>query len=275
MVKSADRGSGTTGVTESSSTRTLDRAFFLLEAVAEAPEGIGVTDLAVIADLDKATVSRLLASMRTLGYLHQRPDDRKYTLGGRALWLARHYQDAQAVRSIAHPYLRALAEETGETVHLAIAEGTVMNYVLQIDPNNPIRLESTVGSRLALHRAATGRAVLAAMDETGRASMLTVLTEQFTDDPMLAELRSAIGLAAQRGWASVERGDDITRLAAAIHDSSSTPIAGVSVSGPSFRVDGKTDSIAASCMKAADIISAALGHSATADTAATPTKTLR
>jgi DNA-binding IclR family transcriptional regulator len=249
------------GLVESSSTRTLDRAFLILEAVAEAPGSVGVTELSAVANLDKATVSRLLASMRTLGYVRQHPEDRKYTLGGRALWLARRYQDSRAVGRIALPFLQALAETTGETVHLAIAEGSVMNFVLQVDPRNPIRLESTVGTRLPLHRAATGRAVLSTLSRKEREEMIASLTEMDPDDPALIDLESAIVAAESQGWASVNRGDDITRVAAAIRDSAGAAIAGVSVSGPSFRVESLSGEMAKACMSAARDISAALGYS--------------
>ena len=45
------------------SVQSIERAFHILRAVAEAPEGIGITELAQRTDLHKSTVSRLVAAL--------------------------------------------------------------------------------------------------------------------------------------------------------------------------------------------------------------------
>jgi DNA-binding IclR family transcriptional regulator len=251
-----------TVTTDGGSTRTLDRAFALLEAVALAGTGVGVSELAVSSGLDKGTVSRLLGSLRGLGYVQQSETDRRYVLGGRCLWLARQYQGSQVARQIAHPRLEELADQTAETVHFALLEGVQMIYVDEIKHDGPIQLKSSIGNRLRVDLAATGRAVLAQLDavELGRIlDAVEALVEPAQRDAYLSNLRLDLTGYQRAGWATVDRGDDITRIAAAVCDASGVPIGGVSVSGPTFRVHDRSMELAQLCTETAARISVDLG----------------
>lgn len=118
-----------------------------------------------------------------------------------------------------------------------------------------------MGSQLPLHRAATGRAVLSTLSEAERQAMIASLTEMEPNHPELIDLEAAIATVESQGWASFNRGDGIARVAAAIRDSAGIGIAGVSVSGPAFRIEPVFDDIAHACMKAARDISSVLGYS--------------
>ncbi len=100
------------------SSRTLTRGLAVLEIVA-ASEGIGVSEIASRVDFDKGTVSRLLATLRRLGYVNQRAD-RLFEIGSKAAWLAGSYDSRlDLIRRAAAPHLAALCARTRETVHLA------------------------------------------------------------------------------------------------------------------------------------------------------------
>lgn len=252
---------------DGSSTRTLDRAFALLEVVALGSDGVGVSELATSSGLDKGTVSRLLSSLRGLGYVQQRESDRRYVLGGRCLWLARQYQGAQGSRLVAHPHLETLAELSSETVHFAILEGSQMIYIDEIQHDGPIQLKSSIGNHLRVDLAATGRAVLAALPQNDRGAILDAVESTLPESERASrrrQLDSDLELYRQRGWATIDRGDDITRIAAAVTVAEGTPIGGISVSGPSFRVAARAEELARLCVEVAQRISVELGdqHSA-------------
>ncbi|MET0812776.1 MAG: IclR family transcriptional regulator [Microbacterium sp.] len=244
--------------------RTLVRGFTVLELVADSPQGIGVTEIAQLAELDKGTVSRLLSTLRQMGYVQQRTVDRRFVLGSRCLWLARAYRSRQEeITDIAAPLLAELRDATQETVHLAIREGFFVAFVAQEQPDRSIRVRSAIGSRLPLHRTAMGRALLALLGDEERQSLIAAIVadaeergETVDVDGLLADVEAG----AERGWALVDRHDDVTRIASAIIDPDGEPIAAITLSGPTYRVDPELDRFGEAVAGTARAVSAAMRH---------------
>lgn len=239
----------------------LTRGIVVLEQVVSTGAGIGVTEIAQRCGMDKSSASRVLATLRELGYVHQRSADRRYVAGSRALWLAQGYRNALAALTVqAHAHLEAVRDATGETVHLAVRDGFWVIYLDQVDSGRSVTVQSAVGNRLELHRTAMGRAILAAMAAPERDRLLTEITAAAGQEAA-ESLRVDAARVADRGWAGVDRHDDVTRLAAAILDAGGAPIAALTISGPSYRVDPRLAELGAEAARAAESISAALGAS--------------
>jgi predicted transcriptional regulator len=67
--------------------QSLDRAFVILETIADAGGSIGLSQLAEKADLPLATIHRLVRTLVDLGYVRQEAS-RQYSLGPRLMRLA-------------------------------------------------------------------------------------------------------------------------------------------------------------------------------------------
>jgi IclR family acetate operon transcriptional repressor len=237
--------------------RTLVRGLTILELVAKSPGGASVTDLAAAADLDKGTTSRLLTTLRNLGYVRQRPGDRHYLLSGRLLTLALAYHSQLDLRETARPHLVRLRDTTHETVHLAVREGDDIIYVDQLEPDRSVRIRSSVGRALPMHRTAMGRAIMAALPaEECEAAIARVGEGEPADTD---EIREGVRLARERGWATIDRNDDVTRVGAAILDATGEPIGAITVSGPSYRMTDRMTEWAAACVDTAHEIGRDLG----------------
>ena len=249
---------------EASSSRTLVRGITVLETVAAAPGGISVTEVSASTSLDKGTASRLLAALRELGYVRQRETDRQYVLGSRSLWLSQRYRAGQEdLTGVAGPFIGALRDLTHETVHLAIREGLSMVYVAQEQPDRQIRVQSAVGQRLPLHGTAMGRAILAVMPDDDRETLLRTIqldVEQAGGTVDFDEIRNDVIQARLRGWAAVDRHDDVTRIAAAIVDQQDHPIAAISLSGPSYRIVEHVEELGSEVARTAREVSEALAR---------------
>jgi IclR family acetate operon transcriptional repressor len=237
--------------------RTLVRGLKLLDLVAQSPAGASVTDLAAAADLDKGTTSRLLSTLRSLGYVRQRHGDRQYLLSGRILALALAYQAQLDLREVARPHLVRLRDRTHETVHLAVVEGDDVIYVDQLEPDRSVRIRSSVGRAMPLHRTAMGRAIVAALAPEERRRTLDELSRRPDVDE--AELREAVATAIRRGWATIDRHDDVTRVGAAVVDAVGQPVGAITVSGPSYRMAERMAEWADECVRTAREIGADLG----------------
>lgn len=265
MADSSRPASATTAPT----IRTLGRGLAALEAVAEAEDGIGVIEVAAVVGVDKGTASRLLASLREAGYVRQRAD-RRFELGSKVGWLARRYGtwDDELVQ-VAEPYLEKLRDVTQETVHLAVVEGTEVSFLAQLVPDRSVRVQSAVGVRLALHRTAMGRAVVASLSGSARERTLDAVRRVAAatqDEAAVAEFTTDVAAAEERGWAAIDRHDEVTRLAAVVRGAKGEPIAAIALSGPTYRMEKELDCNSRRIVETADAISAALddhAHSAT------------
>jgi IclR family KDG regulon transcriptional repressor len=245
-------------------TRTLLRGLKLLELVAEAPDGIGVTELAEGAALDKATTSRLLATLRETGWARQDPVDRRYRLTGKVAHLSRIHSDKLNLRALARPHLTRLRDEVNETAHLGVIEGDAVVYIDKLECSNSIRLISTIGQHMPILTTALGRAILAVLPEPERAEHVRQLVLAKRTARTIADralLLQELAASAERGYAvdHEQNEEGVSCVGAAIREPDGSAIAAISVSGPTFRMVSKLDAIGRACCRSAAAISRELG----------------
>ncbi len=139
--------------------QSLDRAFAILEAMADAGGVIGLSQLAERADLPLATIHRLVRTLVNLGYVRQE-DSRQYSLGPQLMRLSDTASKRVGVWT--RPAMSAAVAELGESVNLAILDADEIVYVAQVQPSaNFMRMFTEVGFRTPPHATAVGKAILA------------------------------------------------------------------------------------------------------------------
>lgn len=245
-------------------TRTLLRGLTLLEMIGGERDGATVTELAAAAQLDKGTVSRLLGTLRDAGWAYQSPEDRRYRLAGKALALSHDYTNRVDLRALAMPLLSGLRDEWNETVHLGVIEGDEVVYVERLAPASNVQVVSIVGQRMPIANTAMGKAYLSALPDEERERRageqdLVRRTEHTILDR--ASFMADVLQSAERGYAidQEENDPEITCVGSAVTDMTGRPIATISVSGPSYRMNKQVGDVGLSCAVAAKSISAALG----------------
>ena len=130
--------------------RSAHRMFTLLELLARKGE-MGVTELGIAAELNKATVYRQLNALLTMGYVKKDEKSEKYSLTYKLLEVAGQLLNHIDIRTITQPHLANLAAQTGETVHLVQREGVYIVYIDKVEPTvNSIRMVSRCGSRFTV-----------------------------------------------------------------------------------------------------------------------------
>ena len=102
---------------------TIGKALSLLDLISELDKDIGLSDLARLSALDKATARRFLVELERHGFVEQDEDTRRYRLGAAPVRLARLRQARFPFVAVAAPFAKALAEQAGETVHLSEFSG--------------------------------------------------------------------------------------------------------------------------------------------------------
>jgi IclR family transcriptional regulator, acetate operon repressor len=221
------------GSTRSNSVQSLDRAFGILETMAEAGGIIGLSQLAERADLPLATIHRLVRTLVDLGYVRQEPS-RQYSLGPRLMRLV----DAGAKRigTWAKPAMTTAVAELNESVNLAVLDGDEIVYVAQVQPSgNFMRMFTEVGRRTFPHSTAVGKAILAHRPEAevrrllARTGMKRHTTHTITDPD---EFLAALAETRARGFALDDGEQEVgVRCVAVVVPEAPQPMA-LSLSGP-------------------------------------------
>ncbi len=215
--------------------QTLARGLMVLEKLAEAPDGLGITELAEAFEVDKGSMSRVLQTLSNYGFAEKDERTRKYVLGPQIVRLSRAVLTRLPVRETAKPYLQKLVEATGENAHLAIlAQGQAL-YIDQAESSSSLRVHTGIGTLAPLHCTALGK-VLLAFANAPAAETLASYTVRTITDP--AALRHHIEQVKTQGYAidDEEFEPGVRCIAVPVRDYRGRCVAAIGVSGPTSRL---------------------------------------
>lgn len=230
---------------------------------------VGVTDIAAQVGLHKSSVSRLLATLESEGWVEQDPSTRKYQLGLGLIAIAGPLLANLNVRQVAHPYLNELAATSQETTVLALWENAASVTVEQIASDRTIKHTSPLGARYTSTGSATVQIFLAELTFSAVEDLINSGTIRLQDGWTLDELRQRLEIVRERGYATNlrETFDDEIGIAAPVYDHHSQVVATVLLAAPSYRIDDHTiDTLIKQCTAAAAKISTRMGHPASHET---------
>jgi IclR family acetate operon transcriptional repressor len=218
--------------------QSAERILALLTSFDDARPEQGVTELAKLIGVHKSTASRLAVVLERAGLLSRH--GRRYRLGLETIRLG-----TLALRSLdfvdgLRPAMEKLSGQTGETINLAIPDGTGILNVAEIPATFILSCSSGwIGRRTAPHAVANGK-VLLAWD----AIPVPAELERYTSRTITSPDALAADLARVRanGYATAvsELEDGLVAVAAPVFDGQGACVAALSVSGPEFRLRPET-----------------------------------
>lgn len=217
------------------------KVFGLLQALTERSE-TGISELSVRLAMPKATVYRFLQTMVTLGYVRQEPDSERYGLTMRVFELGAKALQYPELVDLAKNHMQILADKTGETVHLGTLIDSEIIYVHKVDSRHMLGMYSKVGRRAPLHCTAIGKVLMAWEDPERRGLILQGADfKPFRDNTItqLDAFEAELARVKAQGFGEdrEEFDDHIRCLGVPIFDRLDRPIAGLSISFPTFRYD--------------------------------------
>jgi IclR family acetate operon transcriptional repressor len=222
--------------------QSVERAFDLLEMLADAGGALGLSELAATSKLPLPTVHRLMRTLVNRGYVRQEAS-RRYTLGSRLIRLGE--TSGRMLGASLRPFLAQLVRLTGETANLAMLDGDDVVYIAQAPSPHQMRMFTEPGRRVLPHCTAVGKALLAQLPPGQARAVLErqgmpAFTPTTITDPDL--LLAHLAVIRKQGFA-IDEGEQevgVRCFAVAVPD---TPAAlAVSISGPQARM---TDEAAA------------------------------
>jgi IclR family acetate operon transcriptional repressor len=145
------------------SIQVIARAMAVLKACNRLGPGQSLGGIAREVGLPRSTVQRIVQSLAEGGFLIANGKSKSIALGPELL--AMGASATANVFEIAHPFLKSLAEKTGETVDLARFSGDRMVFIDQVPGAHRLRAVSAVGDVFPLHCTANGKAALSALGD--------------------------------------------------------------------------------------------------------------
>jgi IclR family transcriptional regulator, KDG regulon repressor len=224
-----------------------------------------VSELAAELGMTKSTVSRLLITLSSEGFVKKNIETQKYSLGLSVLSLGGIVKKQLHLTKESRPALMKLVKETGESAHLSILEGTEVIYIEIIESPHLIRILTHVGKRNPAFCTSSGNVLLSYQKEELIEQIIKNGLHQYTSktvtDPQ--QFRNKIKSVREQGYCiSVEQVlTGVVSVAAPIRNDTGEVIATVSLAGPIQRMNEKYfPSYKSKVIQAAKEISEALGY---------------
>lgn len=220
--------------------QSLQRAFSILETIAGSDQPLSLAELSRATGLHTSTAFHLIKTLILLGYIRQ-ADSKRYRIGPRLFMQAAGASTEIELVNLATPHLKRLADETGETAHLAVRADTGIAVIAKIEARSSIRTSERLGIIRPAHCTAIGKVLLADLpsDELEaylRTQSFKAFTPKTITDPAL--IRAEVKRIAATGTAydDAEFSEELRCIAAPVRNYMRQTVAALGISSPVWRV---------------------------------------
>lgn len=228
--------------TERDRAGSLAKALEILDVFSAEHTVLGVRDVARKLDLPASTTGRIMATLTRAGVLLQDPNTRRYSMGMKVLQWARAAQSSLGLRDLAIPIMEELKKISGETITLSMVEGPHRIIVERMESPFLMRFVVNPGDLMPLHCGASGKVLLAFMEEEEQESALNSITwEKHTAKTITDRTQFSLELKdIEKNGYSISMGEriaDVGSVAAPVFNARGQCIAALTISGPLYRLD--------------------------------------
>jgi DNA-binding IclR family transcriptional regulator len=243
----------------SNALQTADRVLQILGAFGSNARELSIGSIADKLGVHKSTASRLATTLVRRGFLERQK--RTLRLGPEVNRLGLLALTNDDLSGVAADAMKWLSSATGETVHIAVLEGSEALNIAQVDGPAIVGIGNWVGRKTRLHCAANGKVLLAFTEVDLPEDPLPAFTPRTITSVEL--LRVELQNIRETGWASNtgELEEGLNAVAVPVFDAAGRCRAALSVSGPSYRVSpNRFEQLMELCTQAAQLISFRLGY---------------
>lgn len=186
-----------------STVQVLDRAFDILELLAQSENPMSLTSIVKETGLSKATAHRLLQSLYARRYV-EKNNKQMYSIGIKLYALVGNHINTLELLCESEPYLTAIKSELNLTIHLGVLQNTEIIYLEKKDFYQNSRLYAQIGFRTPAYCSSMGKCLLSCLSrEELDATMAGYPFESFTKNTIknLSELKEHLKKVRKQGWA--------------------------------------------------------------------------
>jgi DNA-binding IclR family transcriptional regulator len=248
--------------------QSIIKALSLLDFFSEERPELSLKEITELVQLPKPTVYRLLSSLEYCGFLTKTRDsdyDKRYRLGLKLMELGQLVSDQLELRKISLPFMKELANEINEVVHLVIVHQDEAVYIEKVESTHALRLYTRIGKRSPLYLGSGPKLLLAYLSDEKRKAIIEKTTLQDLKKDLLSKDRLMMEIEEiQRNGFSVSYGEQdegTIGISFPIYNYYGEVIASLAVSGPYYRFEGRNlENIKDKTRIISKKISSELGH---------------
>jgi DNA-binding IclR family transcriptional regulator len=220
--------------------RAVERALQILGCFDDENPERGISEIAQVVDLHKATAHRIVTTLVNYGYLERASDGQKYHLGLALANLGFKVIRRMDLRREALPFMRQLVQQWGETCDLSIFDQDQVFYIEVLRGSYALTIAAAVGQRLPAYCTASGKLFLAQLPGQELDRFLSRALHAYTEKTIISPdgLQKQFEVIRNQGYAvdDEEMEVGVYAIAAPICDRQGAVIAALSIPSPTSRM---------------------------------------
>ena len=218
---------------------TVLKALRVLEEIGEHINGISLSEIAVVAELDRSTAYRLLTTLVDAGYLVRSDETKKYRLSYKLVSIGRLLLASAGPDEIIRETLAKLSRETQEAANFSVLNGHQAVIRLLSKGSHLLSVDCTVGARSDLRCTPIGKVLLAQQGarfiQEVLAKPLPKVAARTITDPNALRLELEKIRACGYAFDVLEFADDMCCVAAPVFGANGKLLGGINFAGPRTR----------------------------------------
>ncbi len=241
--------------------RSVERALSILKCFSFDKPQMQLSEIVESVKLPKTTIIRLVASLHDQAFLQRDQATQEYSLGMALFQLGKVAESKLRLREVSRPVMEELSMLTQETIEINIVMEGSRLCIDKIDSSHTLRYSATIGKRLPLYSAASGKLLLAYMN---REDAHKIIKDNLGElDQTMIEINKQLDEIIKKGFA-VSHGERIpgaSTVSAPIRRWDGTVVAGLTISGATIRfTPERVNQFVDLILKATGDISRSLGY---------------
>ncbi|MGL9730876.1 IclR family transcriptional regulator [Enterococcus sp. DIV0756] len=143
---------------------SVQKTFAIIELMSAVDGQMSLNDISKQTNIPKATASRLLYTLMTMGYIQQNQKNADYSLSLKFKLLSSSVAITHDLVALVRPYMQQISMELNEATCLSICDNQELVYVESIDSqDNLLNVTQKIGKRAPLYCTGAGKLYLANM----------------------------------------------------------------------------------------------------------------
>jgi IclR family pca regulon transcriptional regulator len=187
--------------------QSLSRGLTVLEGFTPEQPLLTLTEMSQVTGFNLAFLQRCTHTLVSLGYLHKN-ERKQYSLGPRVLSLGYSCLQGSELRRMTESQLRAFSQRIGYTVNLAVLDGSDVLVLYRHELQRFFKFDVQPGTKLPCYCTATGKLLLAALDDESLEQALSgVKLQRITPYTITrrGDLKKALVNIRKRGYSESDR----------------------------------------------------------------------
>jgi len=145
----------------------VHRTIQVLEILSASSTGFSLADLSRQTGIPKSSLFRILLTLDRSSVVHLDEARGTYTLGPKLIDWGTQALDKIDLKTITHPHLVRLANETRESYYIAVLDDYEVILIDRADTPEIWRMVARLGNRSPVHATASGQVLIADVLRTG------------------------------------------------------------------------------------------------------------